>query len=118
MSYIRTKNGVYEVLNKETDICVLTNRSWVYKFEIIKQADTIKEMTDYFFHLTYNVDTHSYIINYFGKVEELDEYLKNYKQDLMLGIGIGSDKIFFALSTYLGLKYVARMNEKGELELL
>lgn len=49
MKYVRTKDGIYEV-KRETDITYELNTQnmvyRVYKFEVIKQANTIKELCD------------------------------------------------------------------------
>ena len=114
MKYIRTKDKIYENILGD----VLPNLKRIECQDIIAKADTIEELSDYFFHLTYNSDTDNYEINYWSKANKLNEYLKDYKEELKFGIGIGEDKLFLAILTDKGLVFVAKMNEKGNLELL
>lgn len=124
--YIRTKDGrIIEVKERRVVFPVfpageprtIFNNSILEK-DILKQANTIEELADYFFHLTYNVDTDNYEINYWGRAKEIDNYLKDYKEGLMFGIGIGEDKLFFANLTDKGIVFVAKMNRKGDFKLL
>lgn len=125
MKYIRTKDGriaeIKEnmiikvcddatrlVYKKQPYICVLHGDD-----DIIKQADTIKELCDMFvvidkefpmpieMPLTYKKE--------FEKMKEAASIGMLMKQDIQLKLAIWTDK---------GLIYVAKMNEKGELELI
>lgn len=102
--YIRTEDGVYEVLDKETDICVLTNRTWKYKSDIISQANTIEELCDEF-------------IYDYGK--DKDRF-KNDSLALKILRANNNEKvnIYGAIWTSKGLIYVAKMNKNGDLELI
>lgn len=42
--YIRTEDGVYSLGDKEIDTAVLTNHGWVFKQDIIAQAETVEEL--------------------------------------------------------------------------
>ena len=92
MKYIRTKDGIYY------------NQAYFYshKEEIIKQADTIEELCDEF---VIKIKT-GYLITYYNKVLLTQDANKN-----------GAD-VYGAIWTDKGLIYVAKMNEKGELELI
>ena len=114
MKYIITKDGIFEVYtddlnpNEEIDIEIAGFRAKycrglgkpISKEEIIKVADTIEELCDCFI----------------GKVSD-EEYIhliglwerKNYP---------AIKEIYGAVWCEWGLKYVARMNSKGEMELL
>lgn len=105
MKYIRTKDGIFEVVKEDDEwVDIISNferktkcQCCIKKKGIIKQADTIEELCDEFV------------------VEDRDEFaifhnLKLAKQTK----GI----IYGAIWTDKGLIYVAKMNEKGELELI
>jgi hypothetical protein len=117
MKYIRTKDEICEV----DETTILTSMPPCYKVikptdkyyaineqQVIKSADTIKELCDAFV-----IDKKEPFI---GKLEDLPtlKYLvklhnKNQKNKWNL---------YGAIWTNKGLIYVAKMNEKGELELL
>ena len=110
MKYIRTKDGIYEALEAfktpEGHFCFSyeqkTNnalnpivREGVYDYDLIKQADYIRELLD----------------------EIIDN--KNLVNILPLeNIDLTKDKIYGAIWTDKGLIYVAKLNEKGNWELL
>ena len=109
MKYIRTKDGRILKVFKDNVGLVSKNDGltyykedtidfetsyWLPKSEIAKQADTIKELCDEFV---------------FGNVIIS---LEEAKRDCEIG------NIYGAIWTEKGLIYVAKMNEKGELELL
>ena len=95
MKYIRTKDG--RIKNWKNDIVVKDE-------EIIKQADTIEELCDEFVIKAY-IDSYPQIYHSVD-LKELNEFRE--KDTIVYG-AIWIDK---------GLIYVAKMNEKGELELL
>ena len=123
MKYIRTKNGIYEVVednNKEwgKQIVVkfpknLNMKLADVKDQILKQADTIEELCDGFYNDIlgdgyFNFDG-LYIYNDF---ESFKEDWKAYRvHDNWEGDGYGFIK------TPKGLIYVAKMNNIGDLEL-
>ena len=119
MKYIRTENriliapGLYD-----GGAIVLTNNPPKYETrnvrnewgcidcdEIIKLADTIEELCDEFVFIGQD--------NVPILMESLQECL-----DRVEDLGLTSYKIFAAIWTGKGLIYVAKMNKKGELELL
>ena len=120
MKYIRTNEGIFEVLDKETDICVLTNKAWKYKKDIISQADTIEGLCDEFVYINkVGKFDKPYVIHFqllnrkFTEPtikEKLDYIYKCYKKDL--------HKIKGAIYTDKGLIYVAKPNNKGGFELI
>ena len=112
MKYIRTKDGQiidleswqYDKYNK----CYLNKKyrlqdnvyqNLIYKQDVIKQADTIEELCDTF--VVKGDNWHQEI--------GLEDVKWNVKQKLDVYGAIWTDK---------GLIYVAKMNDKGELELL
>lgn len=120
MKYIRTKDGrIYDTLDERgmaisqtrkqcdfVDFVTFQNRLGDFaipKTEIIKQADTIEELCDEF------VLIRNETIRVYPKLEQLLEAIT--------AICIG-DNVYGAIWTEWGLKYVAKMNKKGELELL
>jgi len=108
MKYIRTKDGVYEI-NRYYEP---RDYYWVKQDcdqpigsdEIIKQADTIEELCDEFVAVDNEDIKHTQFMKPF------DYYMRSlHPKDVSLYGAIWTDK---------GLIYVAKMNEKGELELL
>ena len=85
-----------------------------YKEEIIKQADTIEELCDEF---VYEILTGEYEEPMYRDIHnariDIKTQLKIYEDNMMSVCAI-----YGAIWTEWGLKYVAKMNEKGELELL
>lgn len=109
MKYIRTKDGIYYVpslryQNPEKCECE-------YGL-IIKQADTIEELCDEFV-IKYKDGTHD-TLNY--DYSQRLKYMEMEKYNME--IKFGNCELYGAIWTDKGLKYVAKMNEKGELELL
>lgn len=114
--YIRTKDGIYKVSHynayathkrKGETLLEGYKTSYIKNENIINQSENLEELCDCFvyFDITHKVHT----------VFSLEEY-KKYKQDKYwtcdLHIWYG------AVWTSKGLIYVAKMNDKGELELL
>ena len=116
MKYIRTKDGIFEI--KATpqsnamysgsqayriyDHIQMVDRDVLEK-DIIKQADTIEELCDCFI---YSDEVFKNVIyNNFHALKILLKLRKNYV-------------VYAAIWTDKGLIYVAKMNSKGELELL
>lgn len=95
MKYIRTKDG---------RILVADDNSLMSKLTTNKVADTIEELCDEFV-----------MIN-----EENEHYIKqdNDIHHIRRKWEIGNYKVYGAIWTDKGLIYVAKMNNKGELELL
>ena len=118
MKYIRTKNGVYEYLGED-------NIGWRRlrlegKFivkqdpnvEIIREAKTIEELCDCF---VLSMSPRAWRI--FNKPLVERENLSEIR-DLISWYGQHSETMYGAIETDKGLIYVAKANEKGELELL
>lgn len=106
--YIRTKYCIFEVNeNGETYNgygCKSKNGTIkIHKKDIIKQADTIEELCDEFRYKFCEGDG-----KWYDKDEDITGALSE-KEILTIRGGIWTSK---------GLIYVAKMNEKGELELL
>ena len=113
MKYIRTEDGIFKLYDLKNGCFKLDGKNYCYDFmkehEIThyKQADTIEELCDEF---VFNVENQVHLV------------INNYKRALEIAKSYGEDKIKFicygAIWTDKGLVYVAKMNEKGELELL
>ena len=107
MKYIRTNSEVYDI--DDLYVCeelngkpyATKNGGWcIYKDSIVKEADTIEELCDEFV-----------IKGTRGR------YLGTPLQECELR-NIPITQIYGAIWTDKGLIYVAKMNEKGELELI
>ena len=114
MKYIRAKDGIYELMpnieqdcevsfdNKTIEPAYYTiNTDWVAKKDVIKQADTIEELCDEFVIVGKKKN----------KIKEITKVIYSKRQLI-------NNVIYGAIWTDKGLIYVAKMNEKGELELL
>jgi len=116
MKYIRTKDGRISYLSSEpneeiTDYEIITSKGTITyrrEDEVIKQADTIEELVD-----GWVLESKAYITGFFViyNVEDNKERMKNFKL-------FKDEKLFAFIKTDKGLIYVAKMNEKGDLELL
>lgn len=107
MSYIRTKDGIYEVIKNELGECIKIDGGFIMlddiKDKIIKEADTIEELCDEFLIMD-NGRCMEIFSNY--------DNLKNsgwYRSDI---------DIYGAIYTDKGLIYVAKMNNEGKLVLI
>ena len=113
MKYIRTENGhIYEYVEQriypsQYQKFGLYRHNLNSKYEqIIAQADTIEELCDCFV----NVSNVAKSIRITGKYHLVEPSLKLIK-------GMSGEQ-FGAIWTSAGLIYVAKMNDKGELELI
>ena len=98
MKYIRTKDG--NILNSSRGLTSMI----VDKEDIVQQADTIEELCDEFVQET----------NCFG-----DKPIVIKSNTFSTIVGIAKEyTVYGAIWTNKGLIYVAKMNEKGELELI
>lgn len=118
MRYVKTNDGIYELMpNIEQDYEMSfdhktlepayysINHEWVAKKDVIKQGDTIEELCDCFVI----VCEESSLNRTFQKLEEAR----------MAGSYFECNHEYYgAIWTDKGLIYVAKMNSKGELELL
>lgn len=116
MKYIRTNEGIYETSDDDYKLFMIDSFKLAfkdkYKEEIISQADTIEELCDMFVCICDNdLDTAS-IIN--AKHISINEALKysNYEEEKE------NMQFYGAVWCDSGLKYVAKLNDKEELELL
>lgn len=100
MKYIRTENGI-EKLDAD--------REHLTEYMNGKQADTIEELCDYWDF--YDLVDNSY------EIRPIDIYSVYIMKRSLLEEKSASD-IKLAIRTDKGLIFVAKMNDKGELELL
>ena len=108
MKYVRTKNSIREIIDDYGNCCSVKSNhrktiggfTIIYGLSFAPRADTIEELCDEF------VCVDDYGTHYTASLEHA---IVNAK------CGITS---FGAIWTDKGLIYVAKMNEKGELELL
>lgn len=116
MKYIRTKDKIYDgsLLLREYTGWYFYESTKHYAFnesEIIKQSDTIEELCDEFVGIRKS-DKKSYL----GKITKSGIFFEE------LGGWVGRidnyETFYGAIWTDKGLIYVAKMNDKGELELL
>ncbi len=128
MKYIRTKDGIYKAT--EINGMIVARGGVAYscdiadvhfpivfkKQDIIKQADTIEELVDGYY---VDVDNQSFTLS--ECYDNLEDAKKSYKD----WISYSNRKyleytviLYAFIKTNKGLIYVAKMNDKGELELL
>lgn len=124
MKYIRTRNGVYKYLNNSritktglwevaTD-CGSEGFFGSFKGEVIKQADTIEELCDEFY-IDYGKSRFPY--STYRQHERYAGYgdLMRYLREIHFA---GYDGVYGYIWVGNELKLVAKMNDKGEFELL
>ena len=103
--YIRTENGVYELKeNSLSQTPIEIQNALITKN--YKIADTIPELCDEFI-----VDD---VINNIRYLEDYDDII----EDIYYGSLHPTTIIYGAIYTNKGLIYIAKMNNKGELELI
>lgn len=120
MRYVRTKDGRIVKIGEQTDIGYekgtfeVHNRTGIVAFyepiEVLKTADTIEELCDEFVAVRKSDNT-----AHLGKIENTYWF---YEQTGWVGRVENYKVIYGAIWTDKGLIYVAKMNNKGELELL
>ena len=115
MKYIRTKDGIYEVVGFDDECiipsllikvkkdCCIERITHCCKDDILKEASTPEELCDEF------------VLPKFREVFAIDVFSK---QICINHIKCGNGDVYGAIWTERGLIYVAKMNEKGELELI
>lgn len=108
MKYIRTKDKILLFRDYEGINGVLTNIGWIYKFEIIKEADTIEDLFDGYVCIVKNYDAE--YCTCFIPLKASWESCTEEERKLR--------KIYGAIWTDKGLIYVAKLNEKGKWELI
>lgn len=135
MMYIRTKIGIFEkeTPNKDNDFLVedetrilTTGGGLINKKSIIKQSENLYELCDEFCYIKNGVVAQYLTIDF--KFKRDDEFctLKNKLTangiaEVRKGISkyeLENGELKFAIWTSKGLIYVAKMNDKGELELI
>ena len=116
--YIRTKNRIYETEGTFLD----NNGKWKYynileddmaiilRSQVIKQADTIEELCDEF--VVFDKEQPNGKLLYYKSFENLKKEFIDFEKDKEKVVVFGS------IWTDKGLIYVAKMNYKGELELI
>ena len=116
MKYIRTKDGkIFENYDNlqiiDNTLCSMQNgRVWLVLGEVLNRADTIEELCDCFVKIKRKGNCKPYILKFDHKdLPKLKEQAIKYPNSPVYGAIHIEDK---------GLIYVAKMNEKGELELL
>ena len=104
--YIRTKDGIYEVESETFDKQGYYIDEYEYdmilKRQVIKQSDTIEELCDRFVVWLDENNCHFTTTNYLYIYQNRDK----------------AKATFGAIWCEWGLKYVSKMNDKGELELI
>ena len=114
MKYIRTKDGIYTDKRYELKNIVEKNGECFISIEetqIIKQADTIEELCDEFV-LENEITAESQC-----SLMKLKEF-EALRKAICEASKITHKNCFGAIWTDKGLIYVAKMNDKGALELL
>lgn len=115
MKYIRTKDGIYERITvvrqliKDYEVAVF-NPNTANLEPIINQADTIEELCDEFIVVHENGN---HVIQ-----KKVGNGLKDMDKDYPKYLERNNQFFYGAIWTDKGLIYVAKMNDKGELELL
>lgn len=117
MKYVRTKDDfIYKITTRDFGIFVIDEKGnligRIDVDEIIEQADTIEELCDLFVVIPlYDCDCGIKAgKHYLVRKEEIDGFKYSVK--------IKTSDLYGAIWIDKGLIYVAKMNEKGELELL
>lgn len=113
MKYVRTKDGRIGKFYQDQSFTITCSLGCIDKKNIINQADTIEELLDELVVHNPSNDGHwfpKYFV-YKNDWKNLLEPISDYKKSK----GI---EIYGAIWTDKGLIYVAKLNEKGELELL
>lgn len=142
MKYIRTKDGIFERMfpdcetqrisfdHKTIEPAYFTiNYDWVAQKDVIKQADTIEELCDRYYGVDENGDVcrvhnwskdcypskpHEWAVD--GFCTKKDITISELKK--LFPKGIFGAVVWFDDNGNLHIDIVAKMNDKGELELL
>ena len=104
--YIRTKYGIYKVecetYNKQGYYIDRYEEDVILKKQVIKQSENLEELCDEFVVWLNENNCHFTTTNYLYIYQNRDK----------------AKSVFGAVWTDKGLIYVAKMNDKGELELI
>ena len=124
--YIRTRDRIGERLEPNEECPEVENEHWlgivnglIHKDNepIIAEADTIEELCDEFVGLVKSTSSNFIIMTVIA--HSLKELKESLKTELNGEVYEGHyDIIYGAVWCEWGLKYVAKLNEKGELELI
>ena len=102
--YIRTKDGIYEVEQsqlEDNEEVVNCDYGQIHKLEILRKSQSIEELCDEFVVVNNTCFNTPQLLG-----TEIDkDYYKH-------------EEVYGAIWTSKGLIYVAKMNDKGELELI
>lgn len=113
--YIRTKNRIYKVESKTCDKQGYYIEGYEYdvilKDQVINQSENLDELCDEFVKIWNNT-------NLLPELLEYDEQYEEEKENMKYVYPKGNITIYGAIWTEWGLKYVAKMNDKGELKLI
>ena len=112
--YIRTKDNIYEIVNDYGSSCAIKSKgkrgrtaidgfTIKYGLSYAPRADTIEELCDE--------------AVFFDK-DNVPHYKSKEGNVWYLGAGLFTESLRFGIFTDKGLIYVAKINEKGDLELL
>lgn len=109
--YIRTKNRIYEVESVLRDNGFVKGynvgeMAFIRKDQVINQSETIEELCDEFV-CYFEIFNRSYYFIYKNSYDELKRDVQTIQYSA-----------YGAIWTSKGLIFVARMNDKGELELI
>ena len=110
--YIRTKDGVYEVEKEECGFYCCKGLEMAiapYDEEVIKQSENLEELCDLFIDEETKTIFHKH-----------NGYVINWKTNMVYSLKALSEScrsVKGAIYTDKGLIYVAKINDKGELEL-
>ena len=107
--YIRTKNRIYKVESKTFDRqgYFVGDYDVILKDQVINQSENLFELIDEFVVIRDSTKINQLVI--VDNVEYLKEMIKEDKRIVEVKGAIWTDK---------GLIYVAKMNDKGDLELI
>lgn len=114
--YIRTKNRIYKVESTLRDNGFVKGynvgyMAFITKDQVINQSENLEELCD---QIVYNGYLYKNKITWDGSlVEDSFEELEEPITDEMI-----KDGIYGAIWCEWGLKYVAKLNSKGEFELI
>jgi len=123
MKYIRTRTLIFELYEKEKRLYgdYISTNGIHYKYDcVIKEADTIEELCDEFV-LHYDSTLQADRPIPWATYERLSDNWNACKEMLIKELNNKSGRnpiVYGAIWFDKGLKYVAKMNDKGELELL
>lgn len=127
MKYIRTKKAIREIINDYDTCCSVksNHRTTIGGFTVIwglhfaPRANSIEELCDYAVAILDTVEKPIIeYVGYGGYKSKKEDFKDLFENDFNEEIKNGTGKLYGAIWTDKGLIYVAKMNKKGELELL